>query len=727
MNTLEWNPSFDPVVSALIVLAAGAYFFLLERRVRARHGRRTAWLLLLPKIVLVTLLIAALLDPDLKIHEGNTTPARVLVLEDISSSMDLKDDGRRGDRADALIRDLEARAPDSVRFEIRPFDTTLHEAGYVPKPGGGTRGTDLAAVLETLATNPKLADADGAIVVTDGGDETVPLAQMPTVPLALIGVGSSPDGWNDIGIGNVTAPATVEEKSEFDLQADLYARPSTPGPLNALKVVLDEEHDHKWSELQTQTVDLSSRHAAVNFHITVSETGTLRYRVRLPELPGELTYADNTRVVVVQVQPRALHVLYFTEELGVDYKYLRNELATDPGILFTAMYRVLQDQFTVQGDRTGYQDLANGFPTKEDVLHRYDCIVLGSFPAGDLSDAQAQALVKFVSDGNALVLLGGDQSFGRGGYAGSKLAPLIPWSIGNQEPDLATGSFPVSIAPSAAAVDFTAGLREDIGAAGGVTLDSLNQPGGLRPGAVSLLEAAMSGHNQPVVAWQRYGKGQVLGIATNTMWKWAAAGGSSRDLYGKFWRQSVRGLTQKFEGGALLGIKWNQPQYRPGEAATVDIELRGASDAGAVRLVGSLHTPSGDHDVELAPVTGQSGAYTAKIIFGARGDYTFRITAYTGGSVAENYERVVSVEPLVEESASPELKEAYLRDIATRAHGIYTDEKHLDPVAAFLRQQVMAEQPAVAVPLANFWNIFPVAAILILVTEWLIRRRYNLI
>jgi hypothetical protein len=230
MNALDWNPSFGPIISALIILGIGFFFFRLERRVRARHGRSTAWLLLFPKTLVITLLVIALLDPDLKIHQGDTTPARVLILQDISSSMDLRDDGRRGDRADKLIHDLEAGAPSSVRFELLPFDTTLHEVGYAPKPGV-TRGTDLAAVLESLATNPKLADADGAIVVTDGGDETVPLAQVPTVPLAIVGVGSSPDEWNDIGIGNVSAPTTVEEKSEFDLQADLYARPDTPGSL----------------------------------------------------------------------------------------------------------------------------------------------------------------------------------------------------------------------------------------------------------------------------------------------------------------------------------------------------------------------------------------------------------------------------------------------------------------------------------------------------------------
>jgi hypothetical protein len=726
MNALEWNPVFGPVVTGLIVLTTGAYFIFLLRRLQAKHGARDALILILPKMILGALIVLALLDPDLRLHEAGTTPAKVLVLEDISSSMDLRDDGRRGDRAEQIIRDLKSGAPASLRLEVLPFDTSVHEAGYAPK-SAAERGTDLAGVIESLATQPRFSDADGAIVITDGGDETVPIPELPTLPIAFIGVGSSPENWNDIGIGNITAPDTVEEKSSFDVEADLYARPATPGPLNALSVSLEEEHDGKWNVEQSQPVDLSSFHGAVVFHVAVTAAGSLRYRVRLPQLPGELTYANNTRSFSVQVQPRALRVLYYTQELGVDYKYLRNELAADPGVLFTAMYRVLQDQFTVQGDRTGYQDLTAGLPTRDDVLRRYDCVILGSFPAASLDDAEIQALVRFTNEGGAVVFLGGDQSFGRGGYADSKLAPLIPWTLGNHEPDLAIGHFPVTVAPSAEAVDFTSGWREALGGAGGATLESLNQPGGLRPGAVALLLASSSGGNLPIVAWQRYGQGQVLGIATNTLWKWAAAGGGLRDFYSKFWRQTVRGLTQKLEEGELLAIHWNQPQYRPGEQAVAEVQLRGASDASAVRLVASLHGPSGDHDVDLVPVTSQPGHYQAKIDLGARGDYTFHITAYSGGSVAENYERILPVQPLVEEGANPELKESYLRQIAAQAHGIYTDEHHLEPVEAFLRGQVTAQAPAVSLPLTDYRNIFPLLALAILVIDWTVRRRYNLV
>jgi uncharacterized membrane protein len=609
---------------------------------------------------------------------------------------------------------------------VLPFDTALHEAGYTPK-SGADRGTDLGAMFVALSTQPKLADADGALVITDGGDETVELANYPSIPLAIVGMGTSPDGWNDIGIGTVTAPASVEEKSQFDLEADLYARAGTHENLSALKVTLEEGHDKNWTPVQTQTVDLSSLHAAVTFHVQVNGTGAQRYRVSLPQLPGELTYANNTRTVDVQVQQRALHVLYFTQEIGVDFKYLRSELGADSGVIFTAMFRVLEDQFTVQGDRTGYQDLAQGFPTRDDVLKRYDCVILGSFAASDLSDAQQQTLVRYVNDGGALIFLGGDSSFGLGGYADSKLAPLMPWIIRADEPPLSTGTFPVSLADSAAAVAFTSGLGEDIGASGGAALDSLNQPGDLRPGAVALLKASTKDQSVPVVAWQRYGKGQVLGIATNTMWKWAAAGDPTRALYGRFWRQSVRGLTKKLEGGSLLGVSWNAEHYRPGELATVEVQVRSAGTAGGIRLVGTLSGPGGNKDVALTPVVGEANVYTAKIPLPQRGDYTFRLAAYSGANLAESYERALPVQPLVDEGASPELKEAYLRSIATKARGTYAGEADLAPVEAFLREQVVAQQSTVTVPLADFKNVLALMIIALLIAEWLYRRRLNLI
>ena len=208
----------------------------------------------------------------------------------------------------------------------------------------------------------------------------------------------------------------------------------------------------------------------------------------------------------------------------------------------------------------------------------------------------------------------------------TKLAPLMPWMIRDDEPDMATGSFPVT--------------RLAVGRGARIYLGHARRPGRGRRSVARQPESArrtcararsrcsmrrISDSTEPVVAWQRYGKGQVLGIATNTMWKWAAAGSETQALFGRFWRQAVRGLTKKLEGGSLLGIHWNQDHYRPGEQAVVEVHLRASDDAGAIRLVGSLSGPGGDKDVNLSPVMGQADLYTAKIPLAQRGDYTFHL------------------------------------------------------------------------------------------------------
>jgi hypothetical protein len=732
MSTLEWTPSFGPIGFSVLVLGSGALFYALFQRLASRQGARHAWTVLSPKLMVVVLILLALLDPAWKSARWNSNPAKVIVLQDVSASMDLRDDGStsRSDRASKIIKAIESAAPDYVKFEVLPFDTGVHEAGYKPK-AGAERGTDLASIFVALNEQGNLTGADGVILVTDGGDESVDIAKLPPMPLAIVGVGTPADSWNDIGLGSVNAPASIEEGNEFDIEAEVYARQGTlsrsPDALTALKVSLEEWRDKKWVETQSKTVDLRSLRGAASFHIKASGTGALRYRVRLPSLTGELTQINNQRTVNVQIQKRALHVLYFTQELGADYKYLRAELASDPGIAFTAMYRVQEDKFTVQGDRTGYEDLERGFPTDDAILRRYDCLIFGSFAANLLTDAQTQALVRYVSNGGALILLGGESSFGRGGYAESKLAPLFPWTIARNEPELLSGNFPVTLAASAGSAGFTNGWREALASTGGAALDSINQPGSLRPGAVSLLEASNANRLQSVVALQRYGKGQVLGIATNTLWRWAAAGQNLKVFFGKFWRQSARGLTAKIEGGSLLGIRWDKEHYRPGEQATVEVRMQGASDSGAVRLVGSLSGPTGDSEISLTPVAGQAGFYTAKLPLNKRGDFTFRLAAYAGNQAVENYERLLTVEPLVEEGANPELKEAYLRDIATRAKGVYASETDVAAVKTFLREKMVSQQTPATLPLVDVWNIFLVVVLVLLVLEWTLRRRLNLI
>jgi uncharacterized membrane protein len=60
-------------------------------------------------------------------------------------------------------------------------------------------------------------------------------------------------------------------------------------------------------------------------------------------------------------------------------------------------------------------------------LQNYDAILLGNVPRGALSSDQDKMLASYVHDmGGGLVMIGGDQSFGAGGWQGSQLEKVLP-------------------------------------------------------------------------------------------------------------------------------------------------------------------------------------------------------------------------------------------------------------------------------------------------------------
>src|SRR5690606_10940730 len=62
----------------------------------------------------------------------------------------------------------------------------------------------------------------------------------------------------------------------------------------------------------------------------------------------------------------------------------------------------------------------------------------------------------------------------------------------------------------------------------------------VRPGTVTLLEHPdknMGERGRPVMALQRYGRGQVLYVGSDETWRWRANGGEK--LFARFWGQVV--------------------------------------------------------------------------------------------------------------------------------------------------------------------------------------------
>jgi uncharacterized membrane protein len=711
-----------------LLLALAAWGWLLWRRVQRRAPLSARWIAL-PKWLALLLLLLALFNPVSALQKSEPAKGKLLALVDSSSSMDVADDYRqsRAARAQAIVERWKKSLPDGVTLDELSFDTTIH------KPGEATaktiRGTDLGGCLLALSERGDLPSYLGVVLLTDGGDEAVENPVLPKIPLSIVGIGTDPATWNDLAITDAQAPATAEKDTDFEISADVLARAGHGAAFSRAvahsHVLLEHAAGGAWERAGETNVDLSHGAARARLPARSSQLGAQRYRVTVQPAGGELSTLNNSRTVIVNVQKKALHALYFTLDLGQEFKVLRNELGRDPGLSFSALFRSAGQRFILQGDRvSGDEALAAGFPTTKEGLKLYDVIIIGSFPAEDCTPRQMQALIQFVEEGGTLIFLGGDKSFGRGGYAGSALEVLFPWRISAQEPPPAQGSFAVRVPPMASGHPILATV-EDTVTHTPVHLDSLNRVGELKPNATALLTAQMGESAVAVVAVQPYGQGKVMGIATDTLWKWALQPEPLRSAYGLFWRQAARNLAGKTEGGQNLAVRWDKDFYRPGDQATGEIRVLGAG-AGVLRFTASLSSKYKSTALEVLPLPERPQTFQVKPRFRDRGDYNFRLVAYQGERVLEAYEKSFPIAPRLDEGARLELDEVFLKNLAALGGGVYYREdeagQFLERVASHPLRKVMVEES----PLVEAGPWFVLVFLAALVLEWTLRRKVNL-
>jgi len=730
LAVIQWHPRLGGLWCGVAVCALAAWLYYLHQRLRQRHSPARARWLLLPKCLTVLALLVALFNPVSALQKNEAAKGKLLVLVDDSSSMDVADDYQqpRVARARKIVEAWKDGLPRDVHMDLADLDTTIH-APDTTKPAA-VRDTDLGACLLALAERNDVASYLGVVLLTDGGDEVLDRPALPKLPLHVVGLGTDAAGWNDVAIAGVDCPATVEKDTGFELTADLQARAGHGGDfaqkLSQVGLLLERDAGtNNWVRVSRQTVDLSNLRRVVHLPLKIADVGVQRYRVSLEPVAGELSLLNNSREVTVNVQKKSLHVLFFAENLGQEFKVLRNELAHDPGIAFTALFRTTADRFLLQGDRQAGDDaLTAGFPASAKGLAGYDAVVLGSFPAADLSARQMQALAQYCENGGAVLLLGGDTSFGRGGYAASPLAALLPWHIADQEAEPAQGNLPVSVSPMGTGSPILAGVEEVL-ARRSVPIDAVNRVGDLKPGAQALLSTHVDGRDLAVVAMQPFGKGKVLGIATSTLWKWALQPEPVRPVYGLLWRQAVRILTGQTEGGQHLALHWDREFYRPGEMAVGQIRALGP-EAATVRLTAELEAKGSTVPVTLEPVPGDAQAFQVKLRFRERADYHFRLVAYQGDHVLETYKKQFPVAAQLPEGARLELNESFLKKLAEDGGGSYFREDEASRLPELFSEKNSRKVTVEETPLAEAGPWFLLLVLALLAGEWILRRKFNL-
>lgn len=698
--------------------------------------RRRAVLAGLRALTLLVVL-ACLLRPVRVLPPDTASDAVVPVLVDVSQSMRLADAG--GPRID-LARDLLERhvrpaLAGRFRAEVWTFGDALAPLPAGAAPAADARRSDLTGALRAVRERYRQQRVAGVVVVSDGGDtsadEPAGVVDAAAVPVYAIGVGAlRPPA--DFEVLDVSAGEQGHADSSVDITVSAVHRGSTaPFDLRLLE---------NGRPIDLRRVIPASDGSPVRqvFAVSPSREAPTLYTVEIPSAAGELVLENNRRSVLVEPPARRRRVLMVEGAPGFEHSFIKRALANDPGIELDSVVRKGRDArgaptYFVQASERRAPRLTSGFPQERAALYEYDAVMLANVEGDALARPQLEMLAAFADERGGGVLLLGAKSFAQQGFAGTPLESVLPLGLTDR------GSGVVRAAAGA-----------EPGLAVTVTSDGLTHPvmrieagdlekrwgavpplagvaalGALRPGAQALALVHAADGPRPLVAVQRYGQGRAMVFTGEASWRWRMRLPSEDRTHELFWRQAVRWISAAAPDP--IAVASLSPMV-PGTSAPVTVDVRSEEFApipDADVRVTVTRPGGGTEEMGARLADGQTGRYAADLRFEAPGVYRIAAVASREGRPIGRAARAVLVGGADLEMADPRLHDDVLRRIAVASGGGYLAADEAATLASVL---AMAAGGPRAPRLEELWHnpwIF-VGLILLLGTEWVLRRRWGL-
>lgn len=339
---------------------------------------------------------------------------RVSVAFLVDGSNSIAPSGRA--RAEGFLRDALTTMPDDGRSAVIVFGqnalverslSSEHEIGQLRSLPDGSQTNIADAVGLGLALLP----AEGRqrlVLLSDGGEtegsllEAARLARSRGVPLEVVPLSGAADGL-DAQIAGLELPASAREQQQLRLVIRTESSQAT-----AARLQVDEDG----RLLADQQVDLAQGPGRFEVLLPPATRGFHRYRVRL-QTEGDARLENNAaeafsfvagppRVLVVEGSPGEARAL--TAALA----------ASSVEVVTVAPAQV---------------------PQSLGELSTYEALLLVNVPFRELPQQTAEIIPAYVRDlGRGLAMIGGDDSFGAGGYRGTPVEEALPVEMAIQSP-----------------------------------------------------------------------------------------------------------------------------------------------------------------------------------------------------------------------------------------------------------------------------------------------------
>jgi uncharacterized membrane protein len=777
------------------LIPAGILLFMAVAGLLFSYGRvRGGWPVraVAPLLKLTALVSIALILLEPLFHGTRPRPGAnlFLVVADNSESLTIRDRERRETRGEQLAASLHRDAGWLTRlgqdFDVRQyaFDHRLRSATDLDNLAFDGGATSLFSSVATLGERFADRPVAGILLFTDGNatDDAQQLErvseQLPPIYPVVAG-DSRPE--RDIRIERVSVTQTNFQAAPVTILATMVAE-----GFRRENVVVELRELTGRRVDQHRITSQGSDPVHVRFRVRPESSGISFYEVRAyaqnepPAADGtlssrrEATIANNTRLVMVDRGQGPYRILYVAGRPNWEFKFLRRALEEDLEIRLTGLVRIAdrEPKFEFRGRanessnplfrgfgnqdaeeierydqpvlvRLGVEDasqLRDGFPQTADEMFDYHALILDDLESVFFTPDQMMLIQRFVSQrGGGLLMLGGQESFGQGGYARTPIGDVLPVYLHSTED--------ASLEREVANRELETGFRLQLTREGWLQpwvrvrateeeeqqrldemprLKTLNRVAGLKPGASLLLTAGRSPEERlPALAVQNFGRGRTAAMMIGDLWRWQLRQPyeQERNEFHDAWQQVARWLVADVP--RRVEVDCRRLETEAGQPMRIRARVRDEwfepLDNARVQL--QIIQPSGETiDLNAEPSDPAAGSYVA--LFSPRFSGAYRVRVTVDGPDGERLDERETgwvAEPALEEFLSLQPNTDLLDRLASRTGGEVLQLNQLESFVSSLPNRKLPITEPWIYPLWHRWLIL-VGVLACLVGEWGIRR-----
>lgn len=271
----------------------------------------------------------------------------------------------------------------------------------------GGAGTDVQSAIQLAYGLYPPGYLPRMVVVTDGnqtrGDVVSEAYRAKEMGVKLSWRTFAEDQVREIRVVGLHVPDDLKVGQPFEITAEIWSTHADTATLTLRQDAFPNPLDPQ------KTVELVEGVNRIKFKSEAKRAGAVTYKLRLAKFGSDTEKANNEAVMTAPVKGKP------------SVLYVEGGVLREPGAA-GHLQRALEHEnidVEVRGPR--------GLPSTAKELEKYDLVLVSDVPAHLVGAGQMAALDQYVSGiGGGLIMAGGEDSFGSGGYQATKIEQIMP-------------------------------------------------------------------------------------------------------------------------------------------------------------------------------------------------------------------------------------------------------------------------------------------------------------